>query len=157
MIFGRGFSSASLLSGGRQSTPSAKQAIQSSKDSRLVNVTSGKLAIDADVADSLAKRKKGLAKLDYLDVDRGMLFIFEQPGFYAIWMKDMKFAIDIVWIDENKTIVDTAEKIPPQPGRDDKELTVYKPSGIAKYVLEMNAGLIKLNDLKVGDKVDFSL
>ncbi len=156
MIFGKGYTTASFLST-NQATGGAKQATPSSNASGSVKVTSGKLAIDADVAANLKTRAKGLGKQDYLEINRGMLFVFEQAGQYAIWMKDMKFAIDILWIDENKTIVDIAENVKPQPGKKDKELTIYKPSGTVKYILEMNAGLVKLNGLKLGDKVDFSL
>ena len=34
-----------------------------------------------------------------------MLFIFSQPDFYPFWMKDMKFPIDIIWLDENLQII----------------------------------------------------
>lgn len=154
MIFGKGFSSASLLTNNKQSTDSATV---SAKQTSLIKVASGKLDINAEIAANLAARKKGLGKRDYIDIDNGMLFVFEQPGDYAIWMKDMKFAIDIIWIDENKMIVDIAENVPPQPGKSDKELVVYKPKGTSKYILEISAGLVKLNDLKIGDKVDFTL
>lgn len=154
MIFGKGYTSSSLLSTNRQSTGSATV---SAKQAGLVKVTSGKLDINAEEASTLQTRQKGLGKRDYIDIDSGMLFVFEQPGEYAIWMKDMKFAIDIIWIDENKTVIDIAENVPPQPGKSDKELAVYKPKGTSKYILEISAGLVKLNDLKIGDKVDFTL
>ena len=156
MIFGKGFTTASFMTGS-QASGSANQATASSKLSGTVNVTSGKLNVEADIAANLKARQKGLGKQDYIEVERGMLFVFEQPGEYAIWMKDMKFAIDIIWIDENKTIVDIAQNVPPQPGQSDKDLKVYKPVAVSKYILEINAGLVKLNDLKIGDKVNFNL
>ena len=86
-----------------------------------------------------------------------MLFVFENKGPYGFWMKDMKFAIDIIWIDENKNILDIVANTAPQPGKKDKELTVYKPRDDALYVLEFNAGLANLNNLQIGDKVSFEL
>ena len=86
-----------------------------------------------------------------------MLFVFENKGTYGFWMKDMEFAIDIIWIDENKNIVDIVENAAPQPGKKEKELTVYKPRNDALYVLEVNAGLSNLNNLQIGDKVAFEL
>lgn len=154
MIFGKSYSSVSLIGDVKQSTGNA---IISAKPDGSLKVTSGKLEINAEISSNLNTRKKGLGKRDYLDIDGGMLFVFEQSGEYSIWMKDMKFAIDIIWIDDKKTIIDIAENVPPQPGKNDKELTIYNPSGTAKYILEISPGLIKLNDIKVGDQINFDL
>ena len=67
----------------------------------------------------------------------------------------MKFAIDIIWIDENKKIVDIATNVPPEPGKKDRELTIYRPGTDAKYILEINAGLSSLNNFQIGDQVEF--
>lgn len=87
----------------------------------------------------------------------GLFFVFDNPGSYGIWMKDMKFAIDILWIGEDRKVMAIAINVPPEPGKKDPELAVYKPDGNAKYVLEVNAGLVNLNGIKAGDQVNFEL
>src|SRR3989338_6726983 len=85
LLFFRGFTSTSFLA------PSSTQQSQKNE----VQVTIKDLKINAKVASSSADRKKGLAKLESIPLDSGMLFLFDKPGVYAIWMKDMKFAIDV--------------------------------------------------------------
>lgn len=117
----------------------------------------GDLVIDAKVAAKASDRKKGLSGMDSLPLGSGMLFVFDTSGTYAFWMKGMKFAIDIIWIDENKKIVTIATYATPEKGKNDDELTLFRPTGSAKYVLEINAGLSNLHGLKVGDLVNFEL
>ena len=57
----------------------------------------------------------------------------------------------------NKKIVDIATDVVPEPGKKDAELKRYQPQSQSKYVLEINAGLANLNNLKVGDTVNFEL
>src|SRR5688500_16424694 len=56
------------------------------------------------VAKSESDRSKGLSGRNNLAKDQGMLFVFPQPGEYAFWMKDMKFAIDIIYINKDKVV-----------------------------------------------------
>lgn len=150
LVFGQGYTSVSFLQGQGENG-----AVQKQKGK--VTVGAGTLNIEATVARTVNERKKGLSKRDSLPLSEGMLFVFESKGAYGIWMKDMKFAIDIIWIDENKRIVDLATNVSPQPGKNDRELTVYKPRGEALYVLEINAGLATLSGLQVGDRISFEL
>lgn len=133
------------------------QATPSATLRGTTRVIVGDLLVDAKVASKASDRKKGLSGVDSLPLSSGMLFVFENSGEYAFWMKDMKFAIDIIWIDENKRIVTVASFATPEKGKGDDELRLYKPTGAAKYVLEINAGLANLHGLKVGDVVNFEL
>lgn len=151
LVFGKGFSTTGFLR--RDATRAGE--IQTTKGA--VSLTVKTMTIEAQVAQKASQRKVGLAKRDLLPLSEGILFVFESPGKYGIWMKDMKFAIDIIWIDENKKIVDVATNVPPEPDKKDRELTIYRPSTDAKYVLEVNAGLSALHDLKEGDLVNFQL
>lgn len=151
IVFGQGYISTSFL----QEQGGQSQTVQRSKDK--VNVSAGTLNIEATVARTANDRKKGLSKRDSLPLTAGMLFVFENKGPWAIWMKDMKFAIDIIWIGENKRIVNMALNVPPEPGKDDEELTIYRPGDDALYILEINAGLAQLHGLRIGDQVSFEL
>src|SRR3989344_4329125 len=63
---------------------------------RLV-IQVGETTVMAEVADTLALQTRGLSGRTSLGEGEGMLFIFDQEGTHGIWMKDMHFAIDIVW------------------------------------------------------------
>lgn len=150
ILFGGSYSSTVFLD-------QNKDASNQASIKQTVNIISGSLNVQAEIPTSANSRKKGLSDRDSLPIDQGMLFVFDSSANHTFWMKDMKFAIDIIWIDEDKKIVHIAENISPEPDKQDAELTRYSSPTPSKFVLELNAGLTKLNNLKVGDLVDFTL
>ena len=150
IIFGRGFSTGQFI------TQTATDSAQTQKK-ESTQITIKDLVIQAKIADEPKEHQIGLADYSSLSLDEGMLFVFDKSASYMFWMKDVEFAIDIIWIDDQKKIVDIAPNVPPEPARDDKELCKYKPKADAKYVLEINAGVSSLHNLQVGDQVAFEL
>lgn len=101
-----------------------------------------------------AEKIKGLSGRDSLAKDTGMLFVFSDKGIYPFWMKNMKFPIDIIFINDNK-IVDLFENAQvPTLGQTDADLKRYKSSENANYVLELNAHEITMQKMKKGDNVE---
>lgn len=159
LVFGKGFTSTTYitqktLEGTAGSQDSSAAVLQ--KDGKI-NLTINTLNIFVEVADTKDKRKKGLSKKDDLPIGEGMLFVFEKSGLYTIWMKDMNFPIDIIWIDENKKIVDIVDNALVEPNTKDRDLKRYIPKAQSIYILEINAGLASLNNLEIGDQVEFGL
>ena len=150
IIFGRGFSTGQFI------TQTATDSAQT-QNKNNAKVTIKDLVIQAQIADESKEHEVGLADYSSLALDEGMLFVFDKSASYVFWMKDVEFAIDIIWIDDQKKIVDIAPNVPPEPARDDKELSKYKPKADAKYVLEINAGVSSLHNLQVGDQASFEL
>lgn len=150
LIFGRSYTSVGFVE-------QASQSSQSARANGLVSLSAKTLSINAIVVSEAADRKKGLSGRNSLPLNQGMLFVFEKKGPYQFWMKDMKFAIDIIWIDENKKIVDIIADVPPEPGTSDKKLRKYSSRSDALYVLEVNAGLSVLHELGIGDQINFTL
>jgi len=107
--------------------------------------------IQAEVVSAFAEREKGLMFRESLGDDKGMLFIFEEEGLYSFWMKNMRFPLDIIWLDLNKKIVDIKENVMPCSG----SCEILSPENKAKYVLEVNAGFTRRNKVKVGEVVRF--
>lgn len=98
-------------------------------------------------------RQMGLMFRPSLPEDRGMLFVFDNLDFHAIWMKNCKFSIDILWLDENKKIVHLAEKVPPCTS---DPCPVYQPLRRAAYVIEINSGQARKEKAVLGAEVSFS-
>lgn len=94
-------------------------------------------------------RARGLSGRDFLAENKGMLFVFPDARQHAFWMKGMKFALDIIWINQNK-VVDISENLPPLTLDNVK---TYSPSAPANLVLEVNAGQIAKRGIKIGDEV----
>ena len=86
-----------------------------------------------ELAKSPTEKTRGLSHRSSLPKDHGMLFLFDTPGIYPFWMKDMLFDIDIIWIYEDKVIGVTTARVA------DGLKPLYPPSVVSK-VLELNVG-----------------
>jgi uncharacterized membrane protein (UPF0127 family) len=112
--------------------------------------------ITVEIADTQETRSKGLSGKEKIADNEGMLFTSNVPSFPTFWMKDMKFPLDFIWITGDK-IVDIIENVPnPESQTPEKDLPLYKPNQAVDKVLEVNAGFVSTNNIKVGDSVTIS-
>lgn len=127
------------------------QGIQTQTPTKSIKV--GDKTVAVEVADTDAKRQKGLGGKLILPENQGMLFVFDQKqGYHSFWMKDMQIPIDIIWISGNK-IVQIDKNAKPEPGVSDKDLKRYMSQNPVDYVLEVNTGWSDRNNIKVGDTI----
>jgi uncharacterized protein len=94
---------------------------------------------------------KGLMNIKTpLQNNNGMLFDMSPvKKKHSMWMKNTFIPLDIIFLDENMNIVGYKENNKPHSL---KSISIDKPS---RYVLEMNAGAVKKNNLKINDKIFF--
>ena len=111
----------------------------------------GDAVVQAEIADDNAERALGLGERDRLARNAGMYFVLANDT-PRIWMKGMRFPLDLVWIDDDR-VVDVTADVPDQPNTPDAQLPIYSPSQPADRVLEVNAGWAKRNGVQTGDKV----
>lgn len=102
------------------------------------------------VKDSKAQQI-GLTKYNSIKSDQGMLFVFDKPDTYSFWMKNMKFPIDIIFINGD-SVVSFVENAKPV-NADVANPPIYSPTDPADKVVEIQAGLVKKYNIKKGDKV----
>jgi len=115
-------------------------------------ITPKGVSIPVEVSDTPEKRSLGLGKRDKLVNGWGMLFVFEKRIPHSFWMKNMRFPIDIIWLD-NQRIVELAENVPPpQEGESPKVMEPRLPSN---FVLEIESGRARALGLKVGQKLSY--
>lgn len=122
---------------------------QNSLDMKKINI--GDQSLIVEVAQTQSDWAKGLGGRQSLSQNSGMLFIYpdlRQPGF---WMKGMEFPLDMIWIKDNQ-IIDITQNIPVATTT---PLKLYYPDQPVNKVLEVNAGWVKKNNIKIGDKIDF--
>ncbi len=110
--------------------------------------------ISAELAVTDLERQRGLMHREAVHEDQGMLFVFSSEDFYSFWMKNMNFAIDILWLDKEKRIVHIEEKVPPCQSWD---CPSYAPDLPAMYVLELQAGMVERHHIELMQRVDFVL
>lgn len=119
------------------------------------SATIGETKVFLDIAKTPSEKQKGLSGRTSLAQDEGMLFVWDAPTTPGFWMKDMNFAIDIIWIREGKVIAITGNA-QPEPAKPHSELTLYYPPEPVTHVLEVNARFVDEHGIVVGDSVDFS-
>ena len=105
------------------------------------------------VAKTQKEKEIGLSKYNKLPQNMGMIFIFDKPGSYNFWMRNMKFPIDILFIKDGltTTIYRNAEK----PKDQNQNLFVYQPKFPIDKVLEISAGLSEKYNIKEGNTIKF--
>ncbi len=117
------------------------------------------LMIYCEIADTPAKRSQGLMFRTRMAPDRGMLFTFpefQEPGYWTFWMKNTKMPLDILWLDQDGTIVHI-ERYVPICTRTDNLCPRYRPKTAAVQVLELGAGQAATFNLSVGTQLTIEL
>ena len=115
-------------------------------------VCMGKVCVGVELADTEALRTQGLMFRESLAWDRGMLFVFEQEDIYGFWMKNTRIPLDMIWIGADKRVVYIRERVQPCVT---PVCQMYSPAAKALYVLEVTAGFVARNGIRVGDQVRF--
>jgi len=110
------------------------------------------VCVQAEIADTHFLRARGLMYRAGLERQQGMLFVFPVDGKYSFWMKNMRFPIDIIWIDQTKTVVDTKSDVPACKQTRCPDLV---PQVACRYVLEVAAGFVKQHHIRTGDHIEF--
>lgn len=105
--------------------------------------------VEASIAKTLPERIQGLSGTKALPKDVVKLFMFNSAGQHSIWMKDMNYAIDILWVDEKGKIVHIEEKVSP-----DTYPESFTSDELAYYVIETRAGFVEENGVIVGEMVE---
>ena len=109
-------------------------------------------AVTVDVAADDPTRQQGLMYRDSLANDRGMIFLFPTAGDYPFWMKNTLIPLDIIWIDDQMRVVHVGHDVPPCKA---DPCTSYPPNAVARYVLEVAAGVAARHGLVNGQTLRF--
>ena len=136
-----------------------------------------KVDLKLKIADTDTARLKGLQGIKKLDEKTGMLFDFEEPGYYSMWMKGMNIPLDMVFLNNYGKVLVVAENRPADNEdlitpcsvtyeklsskakkniNEDKffencENKYLKYQNLTRYVIEIPAGSVKTHNIMVGD------
>jgi len=125
---------------------------QQQEQNKTTLVSLGGVNVTASLSTTPDSQSKGLSIKDSLNENEGMLFIFESPQKYSFWMKDMKFPIDIIWINSTGKIVHIEKNLSPcyllLP------CPSYAPNNDSLYVLEVVSNFTNKFGVSVGDSVE---
>jgi uncharacterized membrane protein (UPF0127 family) len=118
------------------------------KPAKMVQLNNKKIKVE--VVNKEEELKKGLSGRQSLPSDAGMLFELGDSDQACIWMKDMQFAIDVVWLDSTKMVIDAATDVAPSTYPN-----TFCPKEKAQYILEVPAGTTYKNSWKIGQQASF--
>ncbi|WP_414836469.1 DUF192 domain-containing protein [Candidatus Nanohalococcus occultus] len=125
---------------------------QSSGDANTVSFPESKADVTVEIADSPEEKRRGLMYREKLPIDQGMLFVYEDEDYRSFWMKNTLIPLDMIFIDSDGEIVTLHEAVP-EPNTSDEDLTRYRSSEPAMYVLEVNSTFVEKNNIREGEKV----
>lgn len=135
-----------LLAGAFSPLASAQAEVLPTDPEPLVITTgNGPVAFSVELALTPETRASGLMHRQSMDPDHGMLFRFDQTRQVLMWMKNTPLPLDMLFIDDAGTIVGIAEDTTPF-----SENVIASP-GPVRYVLELNAGIVEMKGISVGD------
>jgi uncharacterized membrane protein (UPF0127 family) len=103
----------------------------------------GDQQLKVEIADTTEKRIRGLQFREKLGKNEGMLFVYNEEQFQSFWMKDTPIPLDLAYINRQGKINEIYSLNP-------HETTVYRSREKAQYVLEVNQGWFKDNEIGVG-------
>lgn len=108
----------------------------------------GETAITIEIVNDYEERILGLSGRESIPENHAMLFVFPDNDYHGIWMKDMNFPIDIIWLNEFSEVTHMKENVSP-----DTFPKVFRPTKKTRFILEFNAGFIKENSIKLRDRL----
>jgi hypothetical protein len=140
---------AALVLGGCGSAQSRE-----AQDLTIVTLPNGK-EIKAETVYRDLEITRGLMFREKMAGDRGMLFLHPKMDKYQYWTYNLKFPVDIVWMDEQHKVVEVYPNAPPCTLQSARECTTYGGRHLARFVLEMNANTAVPNGIREGVYLTF--
>jgi len=113
---------------------------------KTARIQVGPHPLKVEVAASDPQRSQGLMHRAKLGRDDGMLFIFDEPGYHSMWMKNTVIALSVAFVDAEGRILNILDMEP-------QTLDSHMAAGPARYAIETNKGWFAAKGIKAGDKV----
>ena len=113
-----------------------------------VTTGSGVHTFRTEVADTPKKRSRGMMGRTEMGADEAMIFLYDDMRNFSFWMKDTPLPLDIIFIDDDRRIINIGEGVP----YSEADVKSNAP-GIA--VLELVGGLAAELGIEPGDRVEW--
>ena len=107
----------------------------------------GQARFQVEVVDTIETRALGLMHREFLATRAGMLFVYEEPQHTSFWMKNTLIPLDMIFIDENGTVVHIHQNAIPH------DVTAIPSNGEILLVLEVNGGLSETFGITIGSEI----
>jgi uncharacterized membrane protein (UPF0127 family) len=113
------------------------------------------VTLQVQIADTKPLQTRGLMFQEKLPYDQGMLFVFESDDTRSMWMLNMQFALDLLWLDSDGNVVHIEKDAQPcKSALETMACTFTNGNGKpAKYVLEVTSGFVDMFNITENSKL----
>jgi len=113
---------------------------------RTTQIKVGAHPLKVEIAQSDPEREKGLMFRRSMGANDGMLFIFDEPAYHSMWMKNTLIPLSVAFVDREGVILNILDMEP-------QTLDTHMSAGPSIYAIETNKGWFAQKKIKAGDKV----
>ena len=114
-------------------------------------VSTDNKTIQVEVADTPAARQRWLTfREDRLPLNTAIILVYDKPDLYSLWLLNIQFNIDLVWLDNKGNVVYIVKNAPPCKTPLDASDCTYKNTRPAKYILAATAGFVDYYNITTG-------
>jgi uncharacterized membrane protein (UPF0127 family) len=113
---------------------------------KTARIKVGTHSLNVEVAVTDPQRSQGLMYREKLGKEDGMLFIFDEPAYHSMWMKNTLIPLSVAFVDGEGRILNILDMEP-------QTLDSHTAAGPARYAIETNKGWFAQRKVKPGDKV----
>ncbi len=146
---------ACLSGSGREARGSSAPAAAKEREARRAEVRfPNDHLVVAEIADTPERWQKGYMFRSEVREGEGMVFLFPQPDIHLFWMKNTLVPLDIIWMDDTRTIIHIEANTPPCKA---DPCPSFGPMRKTSAVLEVRAGTAAAQGLKSGDRLRITI
>lgn len=110
--------------------------------------------INVEIADSPAHRQRWMMfRQDRLPVDTAMILVYDRPDLYPLWLLNIQYNLDLIWVNENGNVVYLVNDVPPCENALDQAKCTYKNTQPAKYIIASSSGFITQHKINLKSKM----
>ena len=114
----------------------------------------GSIPLQVQIADTRPLQTRGLMFQEKLPYDQGMLFVFDDEGVRSMWMLNMQFALDVIWLDADGKVVYIQKDAQPCKSAIETAACTFTNGNSAKYVLEVTSGFVDKYNITENSKLE---
>jgi uncharacterized protein len=110
--------------------------------------------INVEIAKSSAEKQRWLMfRQEKIPLNSAMILVYDKPDLYSMWLLNIEYNLDLIWVDESGQIVYVVNDAPPCKNALDPSSCTYKNTKAAKYVIAAQSGFINRHKITMESKM----
>jgi len=111
-------------------------------------------SISTEIAETPAERQRWLTfRTEQLPLNSSLLLVYDKPDLYSLWLLNIQFNLDLIWLDNSGNIVYMKQNAVPCSNTLDASKCTYKNTIPSKYIIAATSGFIKYHKITNDTKI----